>query len=740
MNKKLVLSVLSTAVVASMASAAMAKPGAGLYLGGDVDKYYSTDAFLSDTNFDNALDQLIDALPDVVFVNDEGKGANIQDILALPADGDVSSVLHALSKADFGDNTYTAINEDGSEGEPYIPANDSDLGDVPADLQVESVSAITKTGVEVKFAAALAADVKGATVEVKDNNGNVVPVVAQDLVKGETSASFDFVTALSADPTGVWKVNGVSFNLDDVKKFNDIITAATSGNEVTTLAALKAAGLTDVKDDYITAYVSAIQAANTAGTLATLADIQALIKTTNDTALSGAEQQAAVDAVNNATNQVQLLSALQGKAFARVNADWIVGYQTAINTAKATPTNTDTVAEIQALVDGVNSAKITAADTAAATSADQNAVTALIQAYTPDDVAPATTKADAIKASQVKAGVFKVKEATTQGTLYSALTALSSLDSTNLPVASLNGNLKAEYLTAKNAYTITGATTVAQIKTNVVDVAQAAAETAAIAAIDGLTSASTDAQVKAALQKLATVTASGATKFDMATVKDANLNKYVTATTAADGFDGFDAGNIATVADVQTVISSVNAVADLGTSLAAISSTSSTAAQVKDALTNVALATSPATTATTTYLDASSQVKLEVAQFIVDNRASLANPLTAATITADGGTGYGDAALETALAAHATKVGQFNAIGDLSAATISSVKAALDTYAYAPYVALTGTQKVAVAEYISKLTKDVSGTATPLNFGGADAVTTLAKANQYIDAAIAATK
>jgi len=571
---------------------------------------------------------------------------------------------------------------------------------------------------------------------VKDNNGNTVAVVAQDLVKGQTTASFDFVTALTVDPTGVWTVNGKTFDFGAIEKLNNILTAAASLNEINTLAALKAAGLTDIKDENISGYVTEINAATAKDNLA---DIQAIITKVNTDSISSGDAAAAVKAVNDATNQPQLLAALQNKAFARVNADWIVQYQTDINTAKATPANTDTVAEIQAIVDGVNSAKIAAANTAAATSADQNAVTALIQTYV---VADATTpgaptpKADAIKASQIKAGVFKVKEASTQTSVYSALSALAALDSTNLPVAELNSFLKAEYLASQAAYkaSINGSTSVADIKTNIVDDAAADALAASLLGVDALTGTSTTAQVKAALQKLANVTsheAVAADKFDFSTVKDANLLAYVTTAST-----GFAANTPNTLTTVKAAISAVNGTSDQQAYVDTIASTSSTAAQVKDALTELAAANTNNTT--TLYLNASSQVKLEVAQFIIDNRASLENPLTVATIVADGSTGYGTNAIGKALADHATKVGEFNAIGDLAAASNSSVKAALDTYNYAPYAALSTTKKVAVAEQIKGLTKDVSGTATPLNFGGADAVTTLKKANEYIDAAIAA--
>ena len=143
-------------------------------------------------------------------------------------------------------------------------------------------------------------------------------------------------------------------------------------------------------------------------------------------------------------------------------------------------------------------------------------------------------------------------------------------------------------------------------------------------------------------------------------------------------------------------------------------------------------------------MNASSQVKLEIAQFVIDNRSDLADSLTRAIVTANAETPtYANAVIEAAQAAQVAKVGQFNAIGKLATATNSTTKAKLDTYAYAPYVALTASQKVAVAEEINKLTKPTSATnPTPvaLDFSDGDAVSTLAQANAYIDAAISKVK
>lgn len=69
------------------------------------------------------------------------------------------------------------------------------------------VSAINNNGVTVKFPA-LSGDIEAATVTVKDPAGNEVAVVAQNLSKGATSATFPFTAPQSSLAAGTWTVDG----------------------------------------------------------------------------------------------------------------------------------------------------------------------------------------------------------------------------------------------------------------------------------------------------------------------------------------------------------------------------------------------------------------------------------------------------------------------------------------------------------------------------------------------------
>lgn len=190
MNKKVVLSVLSTAVVASMATAAFAKPSTGLYIGGSVDKYYSITQFLN--NEDQVIEEINNTgFGDVLYVDDQGKAATIGEVVS--AD-DLDDVLETATLEDFKGNTYAK-----ADGTTYDPSTDSDLTGAPAgDLKVESVSAINGAQLEVKFGKA----VDEATVV--DSDGTLKSgVLTVSKVSGSGTITVDgtSLATLSADGT-----------------------------------------------------------------------------------------------------------------------------------------------------------------------------------------------------------------------------------------------------------------------------------------------------------------------------------------------------------------------------------------------------------------------------------------------------------------------------------------------------------------------------------------------------------
>ncbi|WP_126428813.1 Ig-like domain-containing protein [Brevibacillus marinus] len=143
-NKKLVLSVLSTAVVSSMAASAYAAPDSGFYIGGAVDKYYTISEFIDQK--ETAKNEVLQAsFANVVYVHEDGRAAKLEEIVD---EGSLSGALRQPTADDFEDKYTNA-----ATGEEVDPK--SQLDPVEGDLKVESVSAINAKKLEVKFGAAV---------------------------------------------------------------------------------------------------------------------------------------------------------------------------------------------------------------------------------------------------------------------------------------------------------------------------------------------------------------------------------------------------------------------------------------------------------------------------------------------------------------------------------------------------------------------------------------------------------
>lgn len=445
-------------------------------------------------------------------------------------------------------------------------------------------------------------------------------VVAQDLAKGATTAQFDFVTAITGDLEGVWTVNGKEYSFDELALVADIVAASQpTVNQVKLFNLLTDAGIEDLNADFIGVYATTIAGANPAPVW--LTDVQELINEVNEDNADAAAEADVVKAVVDATNQIQLLKALQDNGFERVNADWIADYAGEDITA-VTGTNMLDLAgpenyfgtaatgvtkqDIQDAIDAANATAITTADTAADTAAKQAAVTALIQKWVEADDADTpnnTPKADAIEDSEINRLGFVVAEATTENSLYNALVAYANAtpDAT-LKASELNANLKSFYLAEMNAGNntkrnaavagFTGASNTAtyDYKTNIVQVANLVAKNAAMAdivakytAYNTTDNAQNKAAFKASLQKLADVTShetAANNKFLMSTINDDSLKAYATAFAAATAINGTD-----TVANVQAKVAGVNGTADVNKHLATIVDENATTTQVRDALT-----------------------------------------------------------------------------------------------------------------------------------------------------------
>ncbi|MFM1651239.1 Ig-like domain-containing protein [Brevibacillus sp. B_LB10_24] len=189
-NKKLVVSLLSTAMISSMAASAFAAPAGGLYVGGNVMKYYSNDGLIDKTA--DAIKDLNDADNNAVFVDDEGKlAASLDEILDKNG---LNNALRTVEKKDFN-GQYT----DAVSGNKVDPGKD--LEPVPGDLKVESVSAINNTSIKVAFNKAVEKLDKADVTVLNKKSSEKQYVKEVVLAEDKKSATVTFYDALTSKTT-----------------------------------------------------------------------------------------------------------------------------------------------------------------------------------------------------------------------------------------------------------------------------------------------------------------------------------------------------------------------------------------------------------------------------------------------------------------------------------------------------------------------------------------------------------
>nr|WP_238351840.1 immunoglobulin-like domain-containing protein [Brevibacillus brevis] len=153
-----------------MAASAYAAPQAGVYVGGDVKKFYSTTTLLNLTKEAKAqyAKDLRVGSDNLVFVHINGKGAFFSEIIK---DGSAAAFAQPLKKSDFVD-LYKVVKPDGTSTETEDAKAKVDGDDTPGELKVESVSAINALTVDVKFGTT----VDKSTAENYGPNYSITPV------------------------------------------------------------------------------------------------------------------------------------------------------------------------------------------------------------------------------------------------------------------------------------------------------------------------------------------------------------------------------------------------------------------------------------------------------------------------------------------------------------------------------------------------------------------------------------
>lgn len=648
------------------------------------------------------------------------------------------------------------------------------LAEVEAELTpaVTAVTDLTRTGVTVTIPAATE-DIEGFTVDVLDNNGNKVAVTAIDVVKGQTEVFLKFSTALTADPTGVWTVGNVKYDLDVLKQVSEILAHSSAFNEVKLYDALQAGKIQGVKVASLQAYATEIITSSAD----TLAKIQTAVNKVNDSNVTVEEKIAVLGNIFDAkASAVQLRSALNSSPFERVNAEWVSvagpanDYTEAVNvvftgvTAKADITTANAAAlytSVQTAIDTVNTTnidafKLTVTDTAKAT-----AYKNLIVSYVKNDAANETVKADKLAAADHTIALSELKATTSPVEAYRLLVKLLNVNTKdNFTTALLNENNKQEYYNSLVTYqpTITihtaTDTTVADIVTHVITAGDNAALTSAKTAIENIVdntaltgqpdNGTALATVKANLKKLADVTShkTGVAKFDFSIVKDDKLAEYRTALK--------DMTVSSAVAAITTAVQNVNNTADLNVYLKTVSESNDVTA-VTNALTNLAAAGT-----VTSYLNVNSAVKAELSQIIIAERNEQDSAIVPAdavnkVLTAEEIFGATNVWANTsnlfdgATAAHTAKLTAFNTgLGDVTTADTTAIVTGIKTFVEEGHAfnSLSVSKQLEVAEAF-KAHKIVTGVQNGveqtrgLDFTSTDAITTIAKGNEWINKFIA---
>lgn len=353
-------------------------------------------------------------------------------------------------------------------------------GDITVDITLEKtftavVDNIDTAGVTIVFLN-VEESITGYTPEIIDNKGNVVPVTANDIAKGNSTITFNFATTYPSTQEGIWTIDGISYDFTEIANVKAIAKAAEDNNQVNLIKALTKAGIKNVNKELVEKYIIAINEENKESALKTYKTVQRIIDKVNEDEASESTRTAVLKELSEAKTQLALFEILKAN-FERVNDDWfedyilsedendegfkfdndgnkyvVVNNENTLNKEFTEGKAAETYTAIQTIIDNINKEQIVEEFNDAKTVAAQDKVTVLIDTWfvpdkteTPSD----TPKANAKKNSQIKSAALAVKEAANATALYNALVAYAKISpDTMLKETALNDALKADYKTA----------------------------------------------------------------------------------------------------------------------------------------------------------------------------------------------------------------------------------------------------------------------------------------------------
>ncbi len=440
-------------------------------------------------------------------------------------------------------------------------------------LQIQGIiAAVNNANTEVKFYNALnQKPFVNVDVELISDMGSVNGYATQ---LGAAPRNF---TTIAAIQTIIDTVNANAVNTDITTLVNNADTAVQAAEtDPTGLVGTTTVTKVDAAQEKIDKLPTEIPEA-----VATALSVNVTVKADLQERLEAVK---VVVPVLEATNQIQLLAALQNKAFDRVNEDLIATYETDLDGSQKT------VVAIQGAIDATNllaaQNAVTAAETAPLTAEKVATAQALVN-YLPD-LDPNTVKDGLQEDLDVVTALIAVADATTEAEL------LTALENEVLGLTDVNPAAIAEYKEEidTNSADITTAT---NVQSNVISVGNTAAETAAVTAIKtnfptyDETDAADQAKALKELNRLADVS-----DLDKETIDVELIEQYILAIAAdlagTSTIDGTD-----DPAAIRALINGANAVKEETLRLAAVNAATSARSTF---LTNVNAATSISTMVT----------------------------------------------------------------------------------------------------------------------------------------------
>lgn len=341
------------------------------------------------------------------------------------------------------------------------------------DIDVTKVTEITRYNVEVEFDK-LPENLKDVSIEVIDSNGKTHEVYAKNILKGSKVSKFEFRSVAGiTELKGVWIVNGVEYNFDEINLVSSLKASLDTNKDFEkSLVALEKAGYINGllgeydKDGKFTfdtfkngtetvnmaeQYEAALKAALKADKFAikNAGDVQKIIDKVNSDLEGNVSFENLVKLLEGSATDRQVYNAMVELGLEKLNADWIGSYidemlvEKQVDGKKVTEVSEDIkeVKDVQNVVYEVNADKIgiiekfiedhvidtmDSSSIKAAKTGMEDKI-ALIEDYHKDDADKVTTKADSIHNLEVAIALLDVKAISDETDLSAALKNLSDV-------------------------------------------------------------------------------------------------------------------------------------------------------------------------------------------------------------------------------------------------------------------------------------------------------------------------